>query len=227
MKKIILILTIISTIFISSNINAEIKPTNLEETIKEEIKTFENNKTYENDINTLKKVDLSNYKESSDKINIYMFRGDTCSYCLKAIVYFSSILNDYGKYFNLVTYEVWKNKDNNTLMNDVASVFNESIGGVPYIVIGDKTFTGYSSEMNKDIETQIKKVYNSKDRYDVMNNLDKRIESNTDTNNSKDKESIIINIIFQFIIAVIIIIYVNIKVSKLKEEIEVIKNAKK
>lgn len=233
MKKIMFILLGILSIgafMFPNNVKAEVKITNFEETIKEEIELFDNAEGYEEYVSQLKKADLSNYKESDDKINIYIFRGSTCSYCLKAITYFSSIVDEYGKYFNLITYEVWGNQDNATLMNQVASAFNETADGVPYIIIGDKTFAGYSERMNSEIESQIKKVYNSKDKFDIMNNLDVKVEEDKkDTTNTKGNNSNTALLwIVQIVSIIAIVIYINIKNKRLKEEtdekIEGIKN---
>jgi glutaredoxin len=153
-----------------------------------------------------------------------VFRGSTCSYCLKAIAYFSSIVGEYGKYFNLVTYEVWNNSDNDGLMNKVADLLAENVTGVPYIVIGNKSFKGYSETMNADIEAQIKKEYESKNRYDVLTELNKG-EKETSTGNDNLGG---IAIILEIVIATGLVIYINVKHSKIKKEIEsVIKSNKK
>lgn len=233
---------VVLTFLFPSIVNAEVKITNFKETIEEEIKVFGSAQGYEEYINTLKKADLSGYKESKDKINVYIFRGETCGYCLKSIAYFASIVKDYGKYFNLITYEVNKNSDNAALMNNVAQVFGEKTAGVPYMVIGDKTFTGYSEDDNSAIEAQIKKTYSSKDRYDVMNNLDKikdvpnentangendtfRGTNDEVTSSSKDdKTNIGLVLIFQVILSVIVVIYIHIRHNMLKKEIESLKD---
>lgn len=227
MKKIFMFIISIITIgmvLVPSTVNAEEKVTNFEETINEEIATFQGQNGYEEYVDKLKKADLSNYKESDDKINVYIFRGNTCSYCLKAIVYFASIAPEYGKYFNLVTYEVWNNSDNANLFKETAAFLNGSADGVPYIIIGEKTFNGYSESMNAEIETQIKKEYESSNRYDVLKEL---------KNNGGKEKSSNNNILGQFaitleiVIAVGLIMYINFKNNKLREELENIKKNKK
>ena len=103
-----------------------------------------------------------------EPINVYLFKGDGCGYCKAALEFFKSIEDDYGKYFNLVEYEVWYSEDNATLMTEVASYFGEEIGGVPYIVIGDKTFQGYAESYDEEIKTAIKNAYNNKDYVDAV-----------------------------------------------------------
>lgn len=111
------------------------------------------------------------FTNSSDKATIYLFRGAGCSHCYEFLTYLESIVPDYGKYFNVVTYEVWNNTDNADLMSKVAKVFGDEASGVPYIIIGDKTYVGYASSMDDEIKQSIMDLYNSTDRYDVMNHL--------------------------------------------------------
>lgn len=173
MKKNILLTIAILSMFLALpfNVNAETKADSLEDTIKEEINTFDGQKGYEEYVTTLKEADLSEYKESDDKVNVYIFRGGTCSHCLDAVAHFASIVKDEGKYFNVKTYEVWSNSDNNDLMNDVANEIGDSeVSGVPYIVIGKKSWSGYAASYDDEMMKQIKSEYNKdkSKRYDVI-----------------------------------------------------------
>ena len=135
--------------------------------------------TYEtkNLVETLEseEIELENedYEETDDQITIYMFRGQGCGYCKKFLTFLSSISEEYGKYFKLVSFEVWYNEDNANLMSEVGSLFGEEIGGVPFIVIGDKTFPGYAETYDDQIKDAIKDLYDEKeaDRYDMFDYL--------------------------------------------------------
>lgn len=118
----------------------------------------------------------------SKKVNVYFFRGEGCSHCAEAEEFFKSIEAEYGKYYNLVDYEVWYNQDNSSLMEKVAKVRGEEAGGVPYIIIGDKSWNGYASDYADSIKKKIKEVYTQKpsDRYDVMDYVkNKKSKNNT------------------------------------------------
>lgn len=108
--------------------------------------------------------------EDSKEVRIYMFRGEGCPHCEEAIEWLDSIEKEYGSKFQLISYEVWNNSDNNEFMNQVAKVRGESPSGVPYIIIGDKTWygfdEGYKSEMLDEIEAEYKQ--DVKDRYDIL-----------------------------------------------------------
>ena len=59
--------------------------------------------------------EFKSYKEGKNKINIYMFRGQGCYYCRNFLSFLNSRADDYGKYFNLVAFEVWNDSNNNQL----------------------------------------------------------------------------------------------------------------
>ena len=90
--------------------------------------------------------------KEKEKINVYIFYGDGCPHCHKAFEFFEDIEEEYGQYFNLVKYETWYSHRNNKMMSSVADALKtekENLG-VPYIIIGDKTFLGYSESYNDD-----------------------------------------------------------------------------
>lgn len=118
------------------------------------------------------KHDFSNYKETDDQITIYLFRGNGCHFCQDFLNFLNSIIDEYGKYFKVVSYETWYNKDNSDLLNEVSTFMGKSAkGAVPYIIIGDKVFSGYNSKYDEEIKTAVKDLYNNKDRYDVFEDM--------------------------------------------------------
>ena len=100
---------------------------------------------------------------AAEKINVYIFKGEGCGYCEKALTFFNGLDEEYKSYFNLIEKEVWNNQDNATQMQKVADHFNEDVGGVPYIIIGDKTFQGFAETYEEDIKAAIKKGYENTD----------------------------------------------------------------
>lgn len=140
-----------------------------------------NAKTYETknlkEVLTLEGIehDLGNYKESDEQIPIYMFRGDGCGYCKAFLTYLNTLVPDYGKYFKLVSYEVWDNEENASLMSEVATFLNKSADGVPYIIIGDNVFKGYATSYDEKIKNAIVDLYHTKKnkRYDVFKEMKK------------------------------------------------------
>ena len=89
-------------------------------------------------------------------------------------------------FYNLIDYEVWYNTDNSDLMQKVADARGEEAEGVPYIIIGDKSWNGFDSSYEEDMINQMKSVYaqDVKDRYDIMTLLTDSKTSKKDSNAS-------------------------------------------
>lgn len=139
-------------------------------------------------------ADDNKSKTTDNKVNVYLFRGDGCPHCQEAEEFFDSIKDEYNDKFNLVDYEVWYNEDNSKLMQKVADYLGQDISGVPYILVGKKTWSGYSSEESEEIKTAINDEYkkDSANRYDVMEHLNSDKE---DDSTGSDILSLIIIVI--------------------------------
>ncbi len=94
------------------------------------------------------------------KINVYMFRGEGCSYCAAALDFFEGIEEEYGKYFNLVTYETWYDEENAAFMQEVGEYLNTTISGVPFIIVGKETYPGFDVSFGESIKKEIVAEYN-------------------------------------------------------------------
>lgn len=211
-KLVILVVMLLSTLLIPFNVKAEdkeYKTLNFKETLKEE--EIEEK--------------FSNYEETDDQITIYLFRGKGCGYCRAFLEFMNSITDEYGKYFKIVSYEVWYNTDNAELMEKTAKFLNEDAGGVPFVIIGDKVFSGYTESYNDSIKSEIKKLYNSKDRYDVFEEMEKEGDTSKEGNTSSIAV-ILYNLAFIVISTIVIIVFNNYKFKKLSEQIESINNKK-
>ena len=116
---------------------------------------------------------FDDYKPDNDAITIYLFYGNECIHCHHFLEFLNSITNEYGKYFNLKAYEVWHNEANSKLLTEATTIFNEKSAAVPYIIIGNKTFKGYSESSNKDIKKAITDLYetNKNERYDILKEI--------------------------------------------------------
>lgn len=116
---------------------------------------------------------LSGVAKTKEKVNVYIFKGEGCGYCANAIEFFESIKDEYGKYFNLVEYEVWYNKENSKLMDKVEEYLDIKITGVPFIIVGNDTYPGFIYEWGDDITKSIIQEYNKdlEERKDIIEEL--------------------------------------------------------
>ncbi len=115
----------------------------------------------------------SNFQIEEGKVNIYFFWGDGCPHCNNAMEFLNGLEDEYQKLFNLHTFEIYHNSENAELLNEFADILNENINGVPYMIIGDKSFFGYGESLNEDIKNEI--INQSKNNYDVHELYKKKI----------------------------------------------------
>ena len=111
---------------------------------------------------------FSNYEENDEQVIIYLFRGNGCQFCRSFLEFLNSIVDEYGKYFKVESYEVWNNDDNKSLLEDVANHLGFTDYGLPFIVIGEQVFTVYNSSRDEEIINAIIKEYEKDNRYDVL-----------------------------------------------------------
>lgn len=113
-------------------------------------------------------------QEEDNRVKIYFFRGEGCPHCADAEEFFNSIEEEYGQYYKILDYETWYNSDNAALLQKVGEARNEKISGVPYILIGDKSWSGYDDSFADEIKDTIKSEYEKAvaDRYDIANYVD-------------------------------------------------------
>lgn len=164
-------------------------------------------------------ANLGSYKESDDQAIIYLFRGKGCGYCRRFLTFLNSIVSDYGKYFKVVSYEVWNNSDNKKLMKEVAEFLDKEAGGVPFIIIGDQVFEGYASDYDEDIKKAIKDLYDSKDKYDVLAEMEKAKQKNTEQGKDTTSGSVILwNLLFTGLATALIIGYETYRFNQLEKK---------
>ena len=82
----------------------------------------------------------------SDKnlVNIYLFHSDTCPHCKEEIKYLDRLENEYNN-IKIYKYEIGSN-ENLELLEEISKLFDTSVSGTPFTVIGDKYFKGFSYE---------------------------------------------------------------------------------
>lgn len=111
----------------------------------------------------------TNIYAKENTVNIYFFHSYTCPHCKSE----SKLLEELEKtYDNINVYKYEISEDNNTeLLSQVGELFNTKITGVPFTVIGEKYYIGYSEENTK--KTFISTIeYYSKYKYnDVVGEL--------------------------------------------------------
>lgn len=188
------------------------------------------NKTYEykNLEETLSELGIekayTSYEETDDQVIIYLFRGNDCEYCEDFIKFLNNNVEEYGKSFKLVAFEVYENKENNALLNKVANYIGAKGEGIPFVVIGNKYFEGYDYNYNDQILEAINKVYVEEviDRPDIVESLN--VQEKNKNAPSAEFKVIAWNFIFFVISTCAIMLFVNYKINKLDDKVSLINN---
>ena len=100
--------------------------------------------------------------QAKEKVKIYLFEGSTCSHCAELKAFFGDLVSDeeYKDKFELQEYEIWHDTDNKELAEKVAEKMGDTLNGVPYYIIGTKSYSGFKSSDKDTIKKQIDTLYN-------------------------------------------------------------------
>ena len=142
-------------------------------------KIDQKNKAYSYD----KMLKVYNSITYNEKMNLYLFYGDGCPHCAKEDAFFESISSQYGDKYNLVKFETWYNENNKKLKEyvvdklvedgyivlDEVNTLESYHKAVPLLIIGNKSFLGYSNQMDDAI---INAIEEQNKEYDIMKKLD-------------------------------------------------------
>ena len=110
-------------------------------------------------------VNLDNITKEEGKVNIYFFWGDGCPHCEEQFAFLDSIESEYGDLYNLYTFETWQNEENAELLKTFSDAMEVESRGVPYTIIGEEVFTGFSESMESEF---INAIVEEKDKsFDV------------------------------------------------------------
>ena len=167
------------------------------------------------------KLENKNYKETDKQVTIYMFRGTGCTYCRSFLNFLNDISEDYGKYFKLVSYEVWRDTKNGELLEELSSFLGQDAGGVPYIIIGEHVFGGYSEEYDDTIKAVIKEEYNKSEKYDALEEYEKaKKEQEREEFLKSGPFQLVCNAIMFLISTIVIVLFINKKSNDIINKIE-------
>ena len=87
------------------------------------------------------------YASEKNLVNIYLFYSNTCPHCASE----KKLLNELeNKYDNIRIYKYEVSEDNNSkLLEEVAALFDTTVTGYPFTVIGEKVYKGFSYDNSK------------------------------------------------------------------------------
>lgn len=155
---------------------------------------FENRKTpiydvtYGEFVEDAKSSKLTDISFDDDKINVYLFYGDTCPHCRKLENLLVELREKHGTKFNYYGFETWKDKENQDLMLALADrvASRSEVTGVPFLIVGNRYKVGYADYEAQDVTDLILGEYDRRDKVtdkmkDYINELDKKANTTTKT----------------------------------------------
>lgn len=110
--------------------------------------------------------------KAEEQVPVYLFHGEGCPHCEDALKYFNSLSEEEKSKFTLIKYEVWYNETNRELMENVALKLDETVSGVPYIVVGEKSFSGFDDSIGEAIMRTVNEMQESGDIIDIVSDID-------------------------------------------------------
>lgn len=133
--------------------------------------------------------------KAEGKVKIYLFRGEGCPHCEEALEFFDGLSDEDKNKFDLVQYEVWYDEENNELMKKVAEKLDEEVSGVPFIVVGDQAFHGFTESIGEKILSTVDKYYEEENFIDIVTATDYKASK------KDNKDAIIVGV---FVAAVVV-----------------------
>ena len=96
---------------------------------------------------------------AKEKVNLYLFHSETCVHCQAEIKYLKELEKKYDN-LKIHLYEVDRHKDNAEIMNNVKKQLKIDSPNVPFTVIGNYYYIGFSDGIGDGIEELVKKFSN-------------------------------------------------------------------
>lgn len=87
-------------------------------------------------------------------VNAYFFYGDGCPHCAEERQYLFRVLKSEHPNLQIYEYEIYNSRDNAILLQKTAERLGVGVDGVPFLVIGDKHFVGYTNGMSSQMIEQ-------------------------------------------------------------------------
>ncbi len=129
-----------------------------------------------------KLYELVGVEKEKEKVNIYLFYGDACSYCKSEIEFLKEIENNYKDKVNIYYYEISNNKDNHKLMLAAKEIMNIEVNiAVPLTVIGNNSYVGYGTRVERKLKGNLEyylelkeKIDDNKEYIPILGEIDKK-----------------------------------------------------
>lgn len=90
---------------------------------------------------------------------LHVFWGDICGSCETTLVYLDYLKKDYPE-LKIKYYEIYNNKDNHAILNEVLDKRGIDMFGLPVLILNDKTWIGYDDDTKKELLAELEMNFN-------------------------------------------------------------------
>jgi len=91
---------------------------------------------------------------------LYLFEGKGCPHCAEEKKFLDSIRNKHPR-MRIKEFEVWHNRDNAAMLAEMSRAYSIQPRGVPVTFIGNKSFVGFSQQLEKELLAAIEECSKS------------------------------------------------------------------
>ena len=106
------------------------------------------------------------FAKEKNLVNIYLFHMETCAHCKEEIELLNELEEEYDN-IKIYKFEI-NEEDNNHIFSEIAHLLNTNSVGVPFTVIGEKYYHGYSSKYTKKTFVSLIEYYSNNGYKDVV-----------------------------------------------------------
>lgn len=122
------------------------------------------------------------------EMHIYLFYGDGCPHCAKEEKFLDSYLKN-KPFIKLHKYELWKHSENGKLYDEVHKLLKDDGDGIPYLVIGNNSITGFDENSTPDSIRSTIQYYRNTDYKDIVGIYLGVVDENETGNNNTSIEN--------------------------------------
>lgn len=108
---------------------------------------------------------IDNLVYNKNKINLYLFWMNGCIYCQQEKDYLEILKKEHGNLFQINEFEISKSSKNREILNYFSNKMGDTVTGVPYTIIGNKSFMGFTESYKEEFVSTIREQYQNS--YDV------------------------------------------------------------
>ena len=95
-------------------------------------------------------------EEKTNTVTIYFFHQETCPHCKKENIFLNELQEKYKDDVIIKRYEVSKSQINSDYLVKAKEKMDVDTSGVPFTVMGDKVYIGYTDTIGSSIEKNLK-----------------------------------------------------------------------